>query len=78
MEITIFKIIAGITTKYVESVKHYFDEMTEDEQKIMAMSAIGLVVDSMCATFGLNENETWEMLYNAHAQINKEEGDFKM
>ena len=75
---TTFKIIAEATTKYVETVKQYSDEMTEDQKKIMAMSAIGLVVDSMCATFSLNENETWEMLYHVHAQINNEEGDLKM
>ena len=43
----------------------------------MALSLLATNIDRYCSEHGLDENETWENLYNFHKEVHAELGDYK-
>lgn len=43
----------------------------------MALSLLATNIDRYCSEHGLDENETWDALYEFHKQVNAECGNYK-
>ena len=76
MDFELFTTVASVSEEMTKKMAEVLKDSDTEVKEIMVKSFIGLMMDSLCDEFGLNENETWEQLYHAHAQINATEGDF--
>jgi hypothetical protein len=76
MDFELFNKVASISESMTKKLAKTLEDESKGVKEIMVKSFIGLMVDSLCDEFNLNENETWEQLYNAHKYVNETEGDF--
>ena len=73
-----FNGLSNISIRQTTELREYLDDIEDEETKeIIIKSYMGLMMDSLCAEFGLNENKTWAELAEAHAYVNKHNGDFR-
>jgi len=73
-----FNGLSNISIRQTIELREYLDDVEDEETKEVIIKAyMGLMMDSLCAEFGLNENKTWAELVEAHAYVNKHNGDFR-
>lgn len=76
MDFELFTKVANISDETAKKLAEALKDSDSAVTEVMVKSFIGLTVDSLCDEFNLNENETWEQLYDAHKFVNATEGDF--
>ena len=69
--------VANLASDTAEKLAEILGSTDKVTQITMAPSFCGLLVDSVCAQFGLNENATWDNLHTIHSEVNAELGDYK-
>ena len=72
-----FNGLGHMQTRHVTELREYLDDVEDkDTKELIIKSFMGLMMDSICAEFGLDENKTWAELSEVHAEVNAQEGDF--
>ena len=65
-----------LSEKQISELKEVFEEVDRDTTELLVKSYLGMFFDSICKDFGLDENATWQQVFEAHQQINEIDGDF--
>ena len=76
MDFGLFSEVANISEETAKKLDEALKDSDATLKEVMVKSFIGLTFDTLCDEFNLNENETWEQLYDAHKFVNATEGDF--
>lgn len=65
-------------TKVAEIGDAFHKALKENNiSETMALSLLATNIDRYCSEHGLDENETWENLYNSHKEVHEELGNYK-
>ena len=66
------------TDKVMEIGDNFHKALKENNiSNTMALSLLATNIDRYCFEHGLDENETWDALYEFHKQVNAECGNYK-
>ena len=66
------------TNKVMEIGDNFHKALKENNiSDTMALSLLATNIDRYCSEHGLDENETWDALYEFHKQVHSELGSYK-
>ena len=69
--------VANLASDTADKLAEILDSTDKMTKSTMSQSFCGLLIDSVCAKFGLDENATWDNLHAIHSEVNEEFGDFR-